>query len=145
VILCDVNVLVYAFRDDSVDHEKYRSWLTEEVNSYEPVGVSPLVLSSVVRLVTNRRVFNRPDPLADALAFCQRLVDAPNAVLVHPGQRHWPIFCRLCSAIGATGPAVPDAYLAALAMEHGCEWITTDRGFARFPGLKWRSPLDPTA
>ena len=145
MILCDVNVLVYAFRADSVDHDKYRSWLTEEINSDDPVGVSPLVLSSVVRLVTNRRVFNHPDPLADALTFCQRLVDSPSTVLVDPGPRHWSIFTRLCEAAGATGPLVPDAYLAAMAIEHGCEWITTDRGFARFPGLKWRSPLDPTA
>ncbi len=141
MILCDVNVLVYAFRDDSLDHDSYRRWLTDEINSDRPVGVSSLALSGVVRLVTNRRVFNRPDSLADALAFCERLVDAPNAVLVDPGPRHWPIFTRLCREVGATGALVPDAYFAALAIEHGCEWITTDRGFARFPGLRWRTPL----
>ena len=141
MILCDVNVLVYAFRDDSLDHDSYRRWLTDEINSDRPVGVSSLALSGVVRLVTNRRVFNRPDSLADALAFCERLVDAPNAVLVDPGPRHWPIFGRLCREVGATGALVLDAYFAALAIEHGCEWITTDRGFARFPGLRWRTPL----
>ncbi|MFN8631711.1 MAG: PIN domain-containing protein [Chloroflexota bacterium] len=66
----------------------------------------------------------------------------PNAVVVTPGPRHWDLFVRLRAAAGAKGNLVPDADLAALAIESGCEWITTDRDFSRFPGLRWRHPLD---
>lgn len=59
-----------------------------------------------------------------------------------PGERHWEIFTRLCRSARARGNLVPDAYLAALAIESGTEWITTDRDYARFPGLRWRHPLD---
>jgi toxin-antitoxin system PIN domain toxin len=75
------------------------------------------------------------------LAFCAAVLDAPSAVPVRPGVRHWPIFAGLCHDVGARGNLVPDAYLAALALEHGATWVTTDRGFARFPGLRWRTPL----
>jgi len=64
-------------------------------------------------------------------------------VVLIPGPRHWEIFARLCRKIGARGNRVPDAFLAALAIESGSEWMTADRGFARFPGLRWRHPLDP--
>ena len=74
-----------------------------------------------------------------AVAFCQRLVDWPRAVLVAPTRRHWNIFIGLCASI--QGPLVTDAYLAALAIEHGCELVTTDSDFARFQGLRWRHPL----
>jgi predicted nucleic acid-binding protein len=63
-------------------------------------------------------------------------------LIVSPGRKHWEIFLRLCREGDARGNLVSDAYHAALAIENGCEWITTDRDFARFPGLKWRSPLE---
>jgi predicted nucleic acid-binding protein len=74
-----------------------------------------------------------------AIAFCQRLVEWPRAVMIAPGRGHWDIFVSLCG--GIQGALVTDAYLAALAVEHGCELITTDSDFARFPGLRWRHPL----
>ena len=78
--------------------------------------------------------------LADALAFAAQLREQPNAVPVAPGARHWDIFQRLCTASAVRGNLAPDAYLAALAIESGCEWVTTDRDFARFDGLRIRSP-----
>jgi toxin-antitoxin system PIN domain toxin len=78
-----------------------------------------------------------------ALTFVRAIRDAPNAVAIEPGPRHWDLFERLCVQGGAKGNLVADAYLAALAIESGCEWITTDRDFARFPGLRWRHPFDP--
>ena len=78
--------------------------------------------------------------LADALAFAAQLREQPNAVLVAPGARHWDIFQRLCIASAVRGNLVPDAYLAALAIESGCEWVTADRDFARFDGLRIRAP-----
>ena len=65
-----------------------------------------------------------------------------NAVTLAPGERHWDIFQRLCREANAKGNLIPDAYLAALAIESGAEWITTDRDYARFPGLRWRHPLN---
>lgn len=99
------------------------------------------MLSGFVRVATHPRVFDPPAPAAAALAFADALRAQPNAVLVAPGPRHWIIFERLCLAAGAKGNLVPDAFLAALAIESGSEWITTDRDFSRFPGLRWRHPL----
>jgi toxin-antitoxin system PIN domain toxin len=93
-------------------------------------------------VVTHPRVFAAPTPLAEALDFLRQVRDRPNRVEVAPGARHWSLFTALCERTGATGNRVPDAYLAALAIESGSEWITTDRGFARFPGLSWRHPLE---
>ena len=76
-----------------------------------------------------------------ALAFVTTLRDRPNCTLVAPGARHWEIFTRLCRETDAKGNLIADAYLAALAIESGSEWITTDRDYARFAGLRWRHPL----
>ncbi|HMP73270.1 MAG TPA: PIN domain-containing protein [Kiritimatiellia bacterium] len=105
-------------------------------------GLSELVLSSVVRITTHPRVFQQPSRIEESLAFCNALLEQPNAVRVAPGPRHWGIFCSLCEKVGAKGNLAADAYLAALAIESGAEWITTDRDFSRFPGLSWRHPLD---
>jgi toxin-antitoxin system PIN domain toxin len=141
VILCDVNIFLQALREIAPDHSTYHAWLTEQINSDRAFGVSPLVLSSVVRIATNRRVFSPPTPLATALAYCDQLRNLPQAVVIREGPRHWEIFTGLCRQVEAKGNLVPDAYLAALAIEHGCEWVSTDRDFARFPGLRWRHPL----
>lgn len=107
-----------------------------------PYGVTDLVLSGFLRLVTNRRIFAPPTPTRTALRFVAAVRSPANAVVVRAGPRHWEIFSALCLRAGARGNLVPDAYLAALAIESGSEWVTTDRGFARFPGLRWRHPLD---
>ena len=141
MILPDVNVLIYAFRRDAADHSRYRRWLLEVSEADESFAVSELVLSGLIRIVTNPRAFRQPSELDEALAFAAALLDRPNCVVVSPGIRHWDIFARLCGESGARGPLVPDAYFAALAIEAGCEWITTDRDYARFKGLRWRHPL----
>lgn len=141
MIIPDVNVLVYAFKEAAPDHSRYRRWLEDAAAGPEAFGLSELVLSSFVRIVTNPRVFDPPDPVADALAFADALRGRPNAVTVTPGPRHWRIFRELCTGVGAKGNLVADAYLAALAIESGSEWVTTDRDFSRFPGLRWRHPL----
>jgi toxin-antitoxin system PIN domain toxin len=99
------------------------------------------VLSRFLRIVTHPRGMTTPAPIESALAFAESLRSQPNALPVVPGPRHWSIFERLCREAGATGNRVPDAYLAALAIEHGAELVTADRGFARYPGLTWRHPL----
>lgn len=105
-------------------------------------GISDIVLSGVLRIVTHPRVFRDPTPLDRAIACVAELRARPNCLLVFPGERHWEIFTRLCRSARARGNLIPDAYLAAMAIESGTEWITTDRDYARFPGLRWRHPLD---
>jgi len=141
MILTDVNVLVYAHRSDAQGHDAYRKWLEDVINSDQAYGVSDLVLSGFLRVVTHPRVFAAPSDLTLALAFAHEVRDQPNAVPIVPGARHWEIFRRLCETTGAKGNLVADAYLAALAIESGSEWITTDRDYSRFPGLQWRHPL----
>ena len=140
MVLPDVNVLVYAHREDTAHHAECRGWLESVVNGDEAYGVSELVLSGFVRVVTHPKVFTTPSAISDALAFAGQLRDPPNGILVQPGPRHWEIFRRLCVESGAKGNLVPDAYLAALAIESGCEWVTTDRDFTRFKGLRSRHP-----
>jgi toxin-antitoxin system PIN domain toxin len=139
--LVDVNVLVYAHRPDAARHQEYAGWLRGLLADEEPYGVSDLVLSGFLRVVTNPRVFKQPTPMEVALAFTEVVRAQPNCVPVDPGQRHWGIFTGLCRMAGVKGNLVPDAYLAALAIESGSEWITSDRDFSRFPGLRWRHPL----
>ncbi len=134
-------MLVYAFKEGAPDHDRFREWLDGAIDSDEPLGLSDLVLSGFVRVATHPRIFAPPASIADALAFASALRAQPNTVIVMPGERHWDIFDRLCRDAGARGSLVADAYHAALAIESGCEWITTDRDFSRFPGLRWRHPL----
>jgi toxin-antitoxin system PIN domain toxin len=141
MILPDVNILVYAFREQAPDHERYLTWLQSIVDGDEAYGMSPQVLSSFIRIVTNRRIFAMTDTAENAIAFANGFLEQPHCQVVQPGARHWGIFCDLCLSAKATGDLVADAWLAALAIEHGCEWITTDRDFARFPGLRWRTPF----
>ncbi len=123
------------------DHQAFRRWLQGVVDSDEAFGVSDLVLSGFLRVVTHPRVFSPPEPVQSALEFAETLRSCPNAVPVSPETRHWEIFRRLCREVDAKGNLVPDAYLAALAIESGSEWITTDRDYSRFNGLRWRHPL----
>lgn len=141
MILVDTNVLVYAHREGGPDHLQYRTWLEDVIRSDRAYGMSDLVLSSFLRVVTHPRILHEPSPLDRALSFVSDVRDRPNCVLIRPGPRHWRIFTRLCEECGVRGGLVTDAYLAALAIESGSEWITTDRDFARFPGLRWRHPL----
>jgi hypothetical protein len=142
VVLPDVNVLVYAHREETANHAAYRTWLEDLINGDEAYAVSDLVLSGFVRVVTHPKVFKRPSHAVDAIAFAEQLRGQPNCVRVEPGPRHWGLFRRLCLETAVKGNLVPDAYLAALAIESGCEWISTDRDFSRFKGLRWRHPLD---
>ena len=142
MLLPDVNVLVDAHRIEAPEHERYAAWLTDVVVGPEPWALSEHVLSGFLRVVTHRKVWNTPTPLPVALAFVEGLRSRPNARVLRPGPRHWELFVAACRASRARDKLVADAYHAALAMEHGCEWITADGDFARFPGLRWRRPFE---
>jgi uncharacterized protein len=140
MILPDVNVLIYAFRSDLHQHRVCRPWLASVVSGDERFGVSPLVLSALVRITTNARAFRTPSSIEEAFGFCEDLLGEPHCQIVKPGERRWDIFKRLCIEADTRGPRVSDAWFAALAIEWGCERITLDRDYARFQGLKWRTP-----
>ncbi len=108
--------------------------------SDQAYGMSELVLSAFVRIVTHPRIFNPPSTLEEALAFASDVMTPEHAVPIAPGPRHWEIFAKVCRESKAKGNLITDAYFAALAIEAGCEWISTDGDYARFPSLKWRRP-----
>jgi toxin-antitoxin system PIN domain toxin len=141
MILPDVNVLIYAFRRDLPQHRVCRLWLAATVSGDARFGLSPMVLSAVVRITTNGRAFRAPSAIEEAFGFCEDLLGQPHSQIVEPGERHWDIFRRLCIDTNTRGSRVTDAWFAALAIEWGCEWITLDRDYARFPGLKWQAPM----
>lgn len=142
MIIPDVNVLVYAHRVDAPDHARYRDWLERTVNQPASFGIASLVCSGFLRIVTHPRVFDPPTAPAVALDQIRRLRDRPNVTSIEPGERHWQIFTTLCADSGAKGNLVADAYLAAIAIESGSRWATSDRDFTRFSGLDWFDPTD---
>lgn len=139
----DVNVLIYAHREELPEHESYAAWLTRLAEGNAPFGASELALFGFVRIVTNRRAFKTPTPIDHAFAFVDALYSRPGCVRLRPGPKHWNIFKNLCRGISAAGKLTSDAHHAALAIEHGCEIVTADSDFARFEGLRWRHPLAP--
>lgn len=138
--LPDVNILVNALRPDAPDHHECRAWLTSTANRPSPFALTSVVLSGAARILTHPRVFDPPSRIEDVLAELSRLRSLPNAVPIEPGRRHWAIFADLCKQAAVRGNLVPDAWLAALAIEHGCTLVTRDRDFARFSSLEWEPP-----
>lgn len=137
----DVNVLVYAFRIESPDHDRCRGWLDDVRVSREEIGLGELALTGFVRIVTNPRAFVTPAPTSAALQFVDSLRATPKARTVTATAASWRVFYDLA----ANDPQiranlVPDAWLAALAISHDARLATTDRGFARFPGLELVDP-----
>ena len=141
MLIADVNVFVGAHRVDIAGHDDHLNWLERSLTGAEAFGVSELVLSAFLRLVTNHRIFADPTPVDDALEFCRVVRGAPASVVARPTDRHWTIFADLCSRTPARGNVVPDAYLAALAIEAGATFVTRDRGFARFAGVRLLNPF----
>lgn len=140
MVFPDVNVLVHAHRADSTQHEICRDWLRGTLSGEQAFALSELVLSSVIRIVTHPRIFHPPSTIDEAVSFANDIRGHERAIIVAPGNRHWDIFSRLIRVADARANLVTDAYLAAVAIESGCELISTDGDFARFPGLKWRRP-----
>jgi toxin-antitoxin system PIN domain toxin len=141
MILPDVNVLIYAFRRDSARHSEYRAWLQGVVDGPNAYGVSPQVLAAVLRICTHSKIYRQPSTLAETLAYCEALLEPAHSTLVQPGERHWSIFADLTTSAKASGNLIQDAWFAALAIEHGCEWISTDTDYDQFHDLRWRRPF----
>jgi toxin-antitoxin system PIN domain toxin len=135
----DVNVLIYAHREDEATHRAYRTWLERLVDGGDPFGLSVLVAVGFVRIVTNRKIFKEPTTLEVALAAIDQLASHPRCRILAPGADHYDRVAELCRRSKATGKLVADAQHAALAMAEGATWITRDGDFARFAayGLRW--------
>lgn len=142
MLLLDVNVWVYSHREDATPkHGQYKQFVETVLENESPFGVSTQVMSGFLRVVTHPKVFDPATPLEIALKFAESITGHPDAVIVTPGGRHWKIFTDLCRQVDARGNLIPDAYFAALAIESGNTWVTTDRDYSRFPGLEWKHPL----
>jgi toxin-antitoxin system PIN domain toxin len=135
----DVNVLVYAHREETPAHRRYAAWLEKLAASPEPFALSELVLHGFVRVATNPRIFDPPSTVVQALRFLDALLERPGCCLIRPGREHWAVFRQLCADGELHGNLVADAAHAAVAIESGCEWVTADTDFARFaPLLRWK-------
>lgn len=140
MIVPDVNILVYAFRADSAEHRTYAPWLNEALTR-ESIGVSDTILSGFVRIVTHPRITTAPAPIDTAMAFARSLVAAPRTQWLTGGASAWSRLDALTATDhGIRGNLVPDAYIAALTLANGARLATRDRGFARFPDLRWFDP-----
>ena len=138
----DLNVLLYAVDESAPRHAPARIWLERQLSGSETFAFAWIVLLAFVRLVTNPRVFGAPLDVEEALDLVDSWLEQPNAVVLHPTDRHGALLRELLAPLGAAGNLTTDAHLAALAVEHGAELCSADRDFARFPGLRWRDPLD---
>jgi uncharacterized protein len=137
--MLDVNILVYAHREESVEHRRYSAWVAEMASGPEPFAISELAAHGFLRLVTNPRIFRPASTMKEALGFLDSLIEIPGCSLIRPGPNHWSIFRQLCEKGALKGKIVADAVHAALAIESGCEWVTADTDFARFaPPLRWQ-------
>ncbi len=143
MILVDSNILVYAHVSSMPQHGRARPWLDAQLSGDARVGLPWPSLLAFLRLVTNPRVFARPESMTDAWSRAADWLDCDVAWIPQPTERHPEILARLLSSSGVQGNLVPDAHLAALAIEHGLELCSTDGDFARFAGLRWRNPLQP--
>ena len=137
--LCDVNILIHAHRVDNPGHAFYREWLENLLVGPQTFLYCEWILAAFARIVTHPRIYRTPSPLEMALQFADEIRSRPNGVAIMPGSRHWTIFADLCRLPGIEGNLIPDAYLAALAIEANAEWVTSDADFERFqPPLRLR-------
>jgi toxin-antitoxin system PIN domain toxin len=141
MVVPDVNILLYAFREELPEYPRARRWLTDALANEEPIGLPDVVASGFIRIATHPRTYTPPTPVDRALDFIEALLSHTSCIRIEPGPRHWTIFSDLCRSLQLQGVLIPDAYLAAIAIETGSEFITRDRDFARFPGLRYRNPL----
>jgi toxin-antitoxin system PIN domain toxin len=128
----DVNILVYAHRREDPSHEFYRAWVERLANGSEPFALSALVAVAFVRIVTHPRFAPAPTPLHQALAVIDSLATLKNCQWICPGENHWKLVKEFCGVAAARGKLVADAQYAAVALEHGCTWVTRDTDFEVF-------------
>jgi toxin-antitoxin system PIN domain toxin len=141
VIILDANILLYAYDSVSSLHAKARSWIERVFSGATPIGLPWQTASAFLRIMTNPRLPGERFSLTEAVKVVDRWLEQPNVRLLAPGDDHWPLFRQMIVEGQAPGPLIAHAQLAALTIEYGGVLHTTDRDFARFPGLRWQNPL----
>lgn len=139
----DVNVLLHAHRSDLPKHDEALRWLERARSGHRPLGVPIAVQQAVLRVATNPRIWVEPSGVEQAWAFIEAVRASPAFVAIEPGARHWALLAGLLADSGCRGDDVPDAALAATAIEHGAQVVSYDAGFARFPAARWLRPDRP--
>ena len=142
MILVDANLLIYAHVTTFSQHPNAREWLDDRINGVAPVGLPWPSILAFLRIVTNPRIFERPEALEGAWRQIEEWLDCPSVWIPQPNERHVEIVKSLLIGQRLQANLIPDAGLAALAIEHGLVLCSTDGDFARFPGLRWENPLD---
>lgn len=142
MIVLDANIILYAYDAASSQHAKARVWLERVLSETEPVGLPWQTISAFVRIITNPRLPGERLNLSEAAHIVEEWLAQPNAHVLVPSDDHWLVFRRMMLEGQAPGVLVSDAELAALTIEYGGVLNTTDRDFARFPGLRWNNPLN---
>lgn len=141
MIVLDVNLLLYAYGAASPHHKEARVWLERIFSDAEPVGLPWQTIGAFIRIVTNPRLPGFRRSVEEAAQVVDEWMEQPNVRVLAPGENHWPLFRQMIVEGQAPGPLITDAQLAALTIEYGGVLHTTDRDFARFPGLRWKNPL----
>jgi uncharacterized protein len=139
--LLDVNILVSAHRGEALNHLMMLDYLNELRSGQQFFAVPEIAFSSLLRLVTNPKMFKPPSTPDGTLAFIASISRSAKCLVVRPSETHWLVFENLVRRVNAAGNLIPDAYLAAMAIDQGYEFVTNDSDFARFPGLTWRNLL----
>jgi len=141
VIVLDANLLLYAYNSAAPNHARARQFAEDVFSGTEAVGLPWQTVSAFLRIITNRQLIGERLSMEEAPAVVEEWAAQPMVHLLAPGDRHWAFFRRMLVEGKVSGPMTTDAELAALTMENGGVLYTTDRDFARFPGLKWVDPL----
>jgi hypothetical protein len=141
VIVLDANILLYAYDSSSALHASARAWVEQVLAGDELAALPWQTISAFVRIVTNPRLPGVRFTAGEAVQVVDDWLAQPNIRAIGPGERHWSSFRQMLIDGQAGGPLTIDAALAALTIEHGGVLHTTDRNFARFPGLRWVNPL----
>jgi len=141
VILIDANILIYAKIDNFYQHARARSWLDEQLNGSVRVGLPWGSLLAFLRVATNTRLFSNALSMASAVSQITEWLATEPAWIPQPTERHVEVLGALLARPNVHYNLVPDAHLAALAIEHGLTLCSTDGDFARFPGLRWLNPI----
>ena len=140
MILIDANILIYAHVSSFSQHPAARDWLDQQLNGSGPVGLLWPSIVAFLRLVTNPRVFEHPESIGEAWRQVPAWLACETAWIPQPRD----LLGEFLALPGIHGNLVPDAHLAALAVEHGLALCSTDGDFARFRGLRWLNPIAPS-
>jgi toxin-antitoxin system PIN domain toxin len=141
MIVLDANILLYASDPTTAHHPEAYRYLHEVLSGKETVGLPLQSISAFLRISTQKGLLRHPFSMKEAIAIVEEWLELPHVRLLLPGDRYWSLFRRLVLEGHITGRSVTDAEIAALTIEYGGELQTNDRGFGRYPGLRWRNPL----